>query len=140
MSVLIIDASVGAKWFFEEEFSDFSIALLDPRHQLHAPDFFSLELDSIICKRIRRREITLAEGQRIRDALRVFPIQYHPVNLLDDEAFELANQTFRSPYDCLYLALALLLDGRMITADLRFYKALCDGSWGNYLCWIADPL
>ena len=40
MSVLIVDASVGAKWFFEEEFSDFSIALLDSRHQLHAPDFF----------------------------------------------------------------------------------------------------
>ena len=140
MSVLVVDASVGAKWFFEEEYSTFSTALLDSRHQLHAPDFFRLELDSIICKRIRRCEIGVEEGQHVRDTLRVFPVQYHPVNVLDDAAFELANQTLKSPYDCVYLALALLLDGRMITADRRFYDTLREGSLGAYLCWVSDSL
>lgn len=140
MSVLVVDASVGAKWFFEEEYSDFATALLDARYQLHVPEFFGLELDSIICKHIRRRDLTPGEGQQIRDTLRVFPIQCCSVDLLDDTAFEIAVQTFTSPYDCLYVALAILLDGHVVTADRRFYDALQNSSFEGRLCWIADSV
>ena len=140
MSVYVVDASVAAKWFFEEDHTETAASVLDSRHQLHVPDFFRLELDSVICKRIRRGEITDLEGQRIRDALKVFPLQYHSVDLFEDAAFELAVRTRRSLYDCLYLALALLLDARLITADRRFYEALQTSPFSEHLCWIADPL
>ncbi len=56
MSVLVVDASVAAKWFFEEQYADAAQEILDVNYQLHVPDFFRLEMDSIIAKRLRRGE------------------------------------------------------------------------------------
>ena len=43
MTILIVDASVAAKWFFQEEFSLQANTLREPEFQLHAPDFLLLE-------------------------------------------------------------------------------------------------
>lgn len=124
MSVFIVDASIAAKWFIEEEHSESALSILDENNQLHAPDFFLLEMDSIICKWSRRGAISPAEGSDLRDSLRQYPIQYHPFLSFLDSAFAIANQTGQSIYDCLYVALAALLKGRMITADRRLYDVL----------------
>jgi predicted nucleic acid-binding protein len=113
--------------------------LFDESHALHAPDFFLIEIDSILCKKMRRGEISEAEAQEIRSAIAVFPLQKHPFQLLMDPAFELAAQTQSSPYDCLYLILAMLLLGQMVTADRRFYDNISKRQLtvGN-LCWVED--
>jgi len=136
MSVYVVDASVAAKWFFEESHTEAASAILDAHYQLHAPDFLRLELDSVIGKRIRRGEITASLGRSIRDALRAFPLQYHPADLLEDAVFELALETSRSVYDCLYLALAVLIEAPLITADRRFYNALETSPLSTHLCWV----
>ena len=68
MSIYVVDASVAAKWFFDEPLSDESARLLDPSHVLHVPDLFLIEIDSVLCKKIRRGEIS--EGRRRKSVLR----------------------------------------------------------------------
>ena len=46
MSVYVIDASIAAKWFFDENLSGAARGVLNQEHRLFAPDFFLLEMDS----------------------------------------------------------------------------------------------
>ncbi|MCX6677457.1 MAG: type II toxin-antitoxin system VapC family toxin [Methanothrix sp.] len=47
-------------------------------------------------------------------------------------------ETKRSVYDCLYLALAEALDGRMVTADGKFFQALGSSPLGDRMLWVED--
>jgi len=138
MSVYVVDASVAAKWYFKEAHTDAARRVLAGTHRLHAPDLFLLETDSLLCKRIRRGDITEADGDEIRAAIRQVPMLLHESSSLSDPAYEMAKRTRRSPYDCLYVALAVLLGGQMVTADLRLYEALAGGPFGKYVLWVED--
>jgi predicted nucleic acid-binding protein len=78
MSIYVVDASVAAKWFFDEPLSDEATGLLDASYALHVPDFFLLEIDSLLCKKMRRGEISEGESQEIRSAIHTFPLHKHP--------------------------------------------------------------
>ena len=138
MSVLIVDASVAAKWFVEEEYGEAALSVLDEKNQLHAPDFLLLEMDSIVCKWVRRGVVSPAEGTEVRDAFRQYPVRHHPFISFLDSAFAIANQTGQSVYDSLYVALAALLNGRMVTADRRLYGVLKNGSFAKHVVWVED--
>jgi len=139
MSVYVVDASVAAKWFFYEPLSDDATRMLDASHILHVPDFFLLEIDNVLSKKMRRREISREEAQEIRSAVAIFPLQKHPFQLLMDPAFELAAHTQSSPYDCLYLILAIVLGSQMVTADRRFYDNIrMSRLTAENLCWVED--
>ena|SRR5208337_3634276 len=139
MSIYVVDASIAAKWFFDEPLSDEATRLLDTSHVLHVPDFFLLEIDSVLCKKMRRGEISEGEAQQIRSAVNIFPLQKHPFQLLMDPAFELAVQTQSSPYDCLYLILAIVLGAQMVTADRRFYENISKSQLtAENLCWVEN--
>jgi hypothetical protein len=138
VSVFIVDARVAAKWFIEEEYGEAALAVLKKSSQLHAPDFLLLEMDSIICKWIRRGAISAAEGSKLRDAFRRYPIQRHSFVSFLDAAFAIANQTRQSVYDCAYVALAALLKGRMVTADRKLYDNLRNGPFKKHVTWIGD--
>jgi predicted nucleic acid-binding protein len=138
MTRTIVDASVAAKWFFEEVHTEAAVRLLDSRHRLHAPDLLLAEVDNVVCKRVRRSEITAAEGRKVRTALRQVPLQTYALTSLLNPAFEIAVRTNRSLYDCVYVALAMLLKGRMATADRRLYDALAAGPLSKYMVWVED--
>ena len=138
MSAYVVDASVAAKWFLEEELTDHARRVLRPGNRLYAPDFFLLEIDSLFCRRVRRRDISATEAEDARARLRLLPIEYHGFGTLRDRAFEMAVRTRRSPYDCLYVVLAILLDGQMVTADSRFYTAMAGGPFSDRIIWVAD--
>jgi len=115
-----------------------ALRLLNPQHRLYAPDFFLVEMDNVVCKRVRRGECTAAEGRKVRAALRQVPVQTHPAVALLDPAYEIAIRTDQSLYDCLYVALAMLVKGRMVTADRQFYEALAAGPFAKHELWIED--
>ena len=138
MNLFIVDASVVAKWFIEEEHSEAALSILNRNNKLHAPDFLFLELDSIICKWIRHRVVTTEEAIELRDVLRKYPIHHHPFTSYLDSAFAIANQTGQSIYDCLYIALAVLLKGRMVTADRKLYRAVRSRGFGKHLLWVEE--
>ena len=138
MSVIVVDSSVAAKWFFDEIHTGAARRALEGRHERHAPDFYLLETENIICRRIRRGELAVAEGNRIRAALRRMPVQTYSFLTLMDPGYAIATQTGRSLYDCLYVALAELLDARMATADRRLYDALAKTPFADRVLWIED--
>lgn len=136
--ITIIDASVAAKWFFDEEHSIAALNLLDNPFELNAPDFFFLEMNSLLCKRARRLELSITEAFEMDDEIRSMPIQSYPTTALRERAFELALETKSSIYDCLYLALAEVLDGRMVTADQKFFQSLQDSPLRDRMLWVED--
>jgi predicted nucleic acid-binding protein len=138
--ITIIDASVAAKWFFNEEHSMAALNLLDNPFELKSPDFFFLEMDSLLCKRVRRLELSVTEAFEMDDEIRSMPIQSYPTTALRERAFELALETKSSIYDCLYLALAEVLDGRMVTADRKFFQSLQDSPLRDRMLWVEDLL
>jgi len=138
LSVFVVDASVGAKWWFPEEHHDAAVRLRNPAHELHVPDLFDVEVCSVVCKRVRRKEITPAEGKRVFDQLERVPLRRHTDRKLLQLSFEIATATTRALYDCHYLALALTLEARMVTADDRFYQALRHSPLSEHLMWVEE--
>ena len=138
MSALIVDACVAAEWFTDEPFSEKALLLLEDRFRLHAPDFILFEFDSLVCKWVRRGIVTEREAGAARTAFANMPIQYHNTETLRDAAFRIAAKTGRAFYDCLYLALAVLLNEKLITADRKLYNAMRPGPLGKQLLWLGD--
>ena len=64
------------------------------------------------------------------------PLDVYPCGPLLAMAIDLAIQTSRTVYDCLYVALAIREACEMITADQRLVNALAGGPLERYVGWI----
>ena len=138
MSVFIVDASTGIKWFVPEVHQADAQRLQNATFQLHIPTLFDVEIGNILWKKIRRGELTRAEADAVVAQLPALPLSRHAEAPLLPKAFDLAVQLQRTVYDCLYLALAVQLNGRMVTADQKLHNALSATPFASYLCWIAN--
>jgi predicted nucleic acid-binding protein len=139
VSVAVVDASVGVKWFVPEVHSAEARQWRNGPDQLHTlAFFFDLEIANILWKKVRRAEITRADADLVLVQLPPLPVTRHPEAPLLASAFDLADRTQRTVYDCLYLALAVQLGGRMVTADQRLHNSLSGTPWAPYICWVAD--
>lgn len=138
MSLYIVDASVAAMWFTGEKLSDAAFRVVRGDNQLHAPDFFLLEMNNIFCKWVRRGVMGISDASDLRVALRRYAIQAYPFSSLLDLACTIANWTRRSLYDCLYVALAVALNRQMVTADRKLHDALAGGPFSGFMCWVED--
>lgn len=138
MNRYVVDASVAMKWFLPEIHSEAALRLCHPHCWLHVPALMTLEFGNVLAKRIRRGELTRAEGDAVLTELKHLPLQRHADERLFPAAYQLALDTQRSLYDCLYLALAEAVDGVMVTADRKFYSSLAGGSYGRRVLWVED--
>jgi predicted nucleic acid-binding protein len=138
MSVFIVDASVGIKWYVPEIHEADAQRLRDPAHQLHLPTLFDVEIANILWKKRRRGELTRPEADDILVKVAGLPLIRHPEAPLLSVAFNLADQTGRTVYDCLYLALAVQLGGQMVTADHRLVNALATTPWAGFIIQLQD--
>ena len=57
---------------------------------------------------------------------------------LIEPAFEIAHLSGRTVYDSMYLALALLNDCRMVTADRKLCRALEGGPFAALTLWVEE--
>ncbi|HSC28963.1 MAG TPA: type II toxin-antitoxin system VapC family toxin [Vicinamibacterales bacterium] len=124
MSVFVVDASVVVKWFVPEVHSDAARRLLDVAHDYFAPDLLSAESANTIWKKVRRRELTLEDGQRLVADIGRVTVETVSCRALAEDAHALANAIGQPVYDAMYVALAVRLDARLITADDRLEAAL----------------
>ncbi|HJT21636.1 MAG TPA: type II toxin-antitoxin system VapC family toxin [Nitrospira sp.] len=138
MSGYVVDVSVLIKWFIPEIHSETALRVRRAAHRLHIPAFLMLELSNVLAKKIRRDELTRAEGEVILKEVRHLPLRRHADKRLVSAAYRLALDTQRSVYDCLYLALAEAVDGAVLTADRKFYTALAMGPYGRKVMWVED--
>jgi predicted nucleic acid-binding protein len=124
VSVYVVDASVVVKWFVPEIHSDAARRLLALPHEFLAPDLLFAETANTIWKKIRREELTAEEGQQLVADIARIGVGTVSCRALAGDAHALANATGRTVYDSMYVALAVRLDTRAITADDRFEAAL----------------
>jgi predicted nucleic acid-binding protein len=124
MSLFVVDASVGIKWFVPEVLSPEALGFRKSGHDFHVPAFFDVEITNIVWKKLQRGELNRQEANDIVTQLATLPVMRHPESPLLAPALDVADKTQRTVYDCLYLALAQQLGGVMMTADQRLTNAL----------------
>jgi predicted nucleic acid-binding protein len=140
LSDVVVDASVAVKWFVPENYSDDATRLLDVRFRRHVPVLLHSEVGQTIWKKVNhRKEIYAAEGRSIVRGLMITPLELHAVTPLLEPAFDIALATGRTVYDSIYVALAVALGCKFVTADRKLYNALRGGPFTDDVVWVADP-
>jgi predicted nucleic acid-binding protein len=122
MKRLVVDASVAVKWVLDEEGS--AEAALLAKLPLIAPDLLVVECANALWSKAREGELTFEEVAARVEAFEQPGFALVPSTKLISEAARLALKLGHPVYDCLYLALALREESRVITADRRFFGAV----------------
>lgn len=128
--MILVDASVAAKWLLPEPGSEAALALMAGPDLLFAPSLIRMEVLGAITRRVRQG---LASVEDSRDRCRKWlgyldlgAITLTPEGAVLDEAVELAMAIQHPLADCLYLAAAKSLNAKLITADEPFFERAQD--------------
>jgi predicted nucleic acid-binding protein len=120
--MIVVDASVAAKWLLDEPDSALAAEVLQSdRGGLFAPALVRIEVANTIVRHLREGRLTKPEAQALcaaweqmlRDGVVVLTADIE----LFDEAVRLAIEVRHTVPDCLYLALAMEMDATLVTAD-----------------------
>lgn len=95
--------------------------LLDESQSLAAPHLIDVEVAQVLRRYARAGELDEARGEEALDDLVDLPIQRYAHDVLLGRAWELRDNL--TAYDAMYVALAELLEARLITADQRLAKS-----------------
>ncbi len=123
--LLVIDASIAAKWVIEEENSTEALSLREGR-TLIAPDLIATEYTNILWKKVRRGEISKEEALLAIQALAGGGVQLEPSYYHLATAVGIAIELDHAVYDCVYIALAIHRGAHFVTADQRLLNKLSE--------------
>lgn len=129
---------MAVKWFVEEVQAEAARRLLADVYALYAPGLWWPECGNILWKKVQRGELTAQEARLIRQGLEQQPVDITPSILIIAPAFEIALDTGLTVYDSCYLALAMLIESQLVTADQRLFNALRETDYVPYLMWVAE--
>jgi predicted nucleic acid-binding protein len=121
---VVVDASVALKWFLNEPRAVEARLLLSGSHSLSVPDLIYGEIGNALWKRVRRKEITIHQGEQVLKALASIPWSVRSSSSLADAAFRIAVGTGCTVYDALYVALAVASGALFVTADEKLVRQL----------------
>jgi predicted nucleic acid-binding protein len=138
MSIFVVDVSAAVKWMLPEPLSAEAARLQSRSHQLHAPSFFEIELANVLWKKVRQRLLDRAQADLFLTQLPGLPLTRHADTSLVAAAFDIADRTGRTVYDCMYVALAVQLGGKMVTADDRLVNSLASTPWAAFVMRLKD--
>jgi predicted nucleic acid-binding protein len=124
MRLLVVDASVVIKWFVPEDYDSDALRLRDSSDECVVPDLLFAEVSNVMWMKVRRGVLSEDEAMRAIDDLKLMKLATVSCHDLANGALSLSMATGRSAYDSMYLALALRLKTRLITADMKFLKAI----------------
>jgi predicted nucleic acid-binding protein len=136
---ITVDTSVAVKWFFDEPDSAQALRLRRMfqagTHYALAPDLIYPEFANVIWKRVLFEDFDPDEGRAAIETFSALPFEIVPSLALLGAAYELSLRRQQSIYDTLFLALSLSMDSELVTADAKFYKAVCREF--PRVCWLA---
>jgi predicted nucleic acid-binding protein len=129
---IVVDASLVLKWFVVEEDSPAALRVRI-EHDIVAPDFLLIECRNALLNKVRRQEIERAVAEDAESALEALGlgIAILPSPPMLRHAFGIALDLGEPIYDCIYLAAALAIDRRLITADARFAAKVSKSKFGK---------
>jgi predicted nucleic acid-binding protein len=135
---LVVDASVVVKWFVEEDLADEAATLLHRPILLYAPDLIVSEVTNAAWKYFVRGTISRAQAEVIALSLPRSPLHLTASIFLHQRALELAIELRHSVYDCLYLACAERVGGRVVTADRALLRKVKGSSFADLVVSLPD--
>jgi predicted nucleic acid-binding protein len=124
--MIVVDASVAAKWYLHEQGSEDASALLTTPQPLVAPSLIRVEVTGAI---VRRHREGLLSRERVFEACELWEadlargaVRLIPTPQLLPAARRIAVDIRHPIQDCLYLAAALANHGvPLVTADRKFH-------------------
>lgn len=119
---LIVDASVVLKWVIEEDGSDTARSLVIGE-TLAAPDLLFIECANVLWVKARRGNLSVDDAKTAYAAIEATPIRVIPVHRHAAAAQSIAFDLDQTPYDSLYLAVAMAERATLVSADAAFVKA-----------------
>ena len=142
LPTIVPDASVGAKWYFDDdEHTAYARVLVEQvlagQISLVVPDCFFYELLSVIRRGERRRppRATPARSDEIIAKLATLPLaRVDSIRLLPG-ALQASRTYDIAPYDALYLTAVERIGATFITADRRLYQRIQQLA---YVRWLGD--
>jgi predicted nucleic acid-binding protein len=137
LTPLVVDASVAFKWYFEEPWSDAARRLLSGE-RLIVPRLFFLETSNVLRKRCERKEMSADDARATADSLAELPLEVWPDHRLVRPALDLALDFRVSMFDAVYVALAIRLQGQLMTADRRLVNALQGRPAASHVLWVEE--
>ena len=138
MSRYVVDASVAVKWLVPEVHSEAAFRLHHPEHELLAPDLLPTEVGNVLWRMIRRGELSREAGHEGLRLLLALPLNLFASAAIVEFALDIANDTGRTVYDSLYLALATVEQCQMVTADQRLHNAISGGPLDAHILWVEE--
>ena len=138
MKVPIIDASFALKWFFPEENSEIARSFLSEKNRFVVPDLFWIETSNIISKKVRKRELSINEAERIIQILESMTFVTVAFDKIKEEAFFISTRFSITLYDACYLAVAVNYEGNLFTADVRMSNGIKKTAYKEFVTSIND--
>ena len=130
MNKIILDASVGLKWFLNEVYSAEAIKLMtgirDKRLSAIVPFSFYAECANALWEKTRKEIIRFGRAHEALEEIRKIPLLGHLHEDLEDVAYDNACIYDITVYDALYISLAEIYGVPLITADVKLIKACKD--------------
>jgi predicted nucleic acid-binding protein len=117
---LVIDANIAAKWYLPESDSALAEKLFELDAEFHAPTFLQTEFASIFWKHSVALTTSIDVWRIAQAQLKKAIPNWHSDVQLHDHALDLAIAHKHHIFNCIYLALAIKIDGIVITADKQF--------------------
>ncbi|MDR9415522.1 MAG: type II toxin-antitoxin system VapC family toxin, partial [Gracilimonas sp.] len=97
------------------------------------PDLFLIEVDNIVSKKVRRRDLDITGAEEIFSVIRNLPFITVPYEKLSKEVFFISTRFPVTQYDACYLALAVEYQGLFYTADKRFLRGVANTAYSEYV-------
>jgi len=126
--IIIVDASVIAKWALKEEYTDEAIMIRDKyiggEIRLYAPPIIRYEVSNTIWKAITKRKV-MSFDDGINALRNLFILLPEIVKLSEEDFLKALNISTKyniTIYDAAYLVLKEKLKGIFITADTKLFR------------------
>ncbi len=126
MELVVVDASVAAKWVLGEAESAAANELLEKSQRLAAPALIKIEVAGAVLRRFRNgtlsEELAWSACDKWNRIVEDRFVHLIPVDTLYQAAVELAFRSRHALADCLYIAAAKSLDATLLTADRTLHE------------------
>jgi predicted nucleic acid-binding protein len=124
---VVLDASVVLKLVVQEPGSDEALELLERAEERIAPDWLGVEMAGALSNKVKYSRLLAIHAERCLEAYPRFLDRLVPSAPLLADVLRLAIRLRHPVYDCLYLALAMSENTRVITADRKLHAQAAAG-------------
>ncbi len=120
--MIVLDASAAIEWLLQSPTGiKIDKRILSRSESLHAPHLLDIEVAQVLRRYVREKMISAQRGQDALEDFAGLPLERYPHDFLIPRVWAL--RATLTAYDAVYVALAELLDARLLTCDRKIASA-----------------